>query len=219
MEKTFLQFNKAFTLAEVLITLVIIGVVAAMTIPTLINNTKKQEYVAGCKKAYSVLSQALYKIGQNNGYPVGDYTFFSEENIIDEFSKVLSVFKICDSFNECSGKSIYDYKYLNNDLNNHNVSDGRTIITNDGQMYSMIVSYGGTYGISSEDNANTLARILVDVNGSKNPNQFGYDTFIFYIVNGKGIVPAGGDAMSSCNKSNSGTNCAARVLKENAINY
>ncbi|MDD3238109.1 MAG: type II secretion system protein [Candidatus Gastranaerophilales bacterium] len=51
--------KKAFTLAEVLITLVIIGVIAALTIPALLNNTNKEEYKTGVKKAYSVLSQAV----------------------------------------------------------------------------------------------------------------------------------------------------------------
>src|SRR5574344_1323627 len=46
-------FEQGFTLAEVLIVLAIIGVVAAMTIPTLMNKVAKQEYVAGLKKAYS----------------------------------------------------------------------------------------------------------------------------------------------------------------------
>ena len=49
--------KSAFTLAEVLITLVIIGVIAAITVPTLINKTNKQEYGSKLKKAYSTLSQ------------------------------------------------------------------------------------------------------------------------------------------------------------------
>lgn len=48
----------AFTLAEVLITLGIIGVVAAMTIPTLIANIRSQQYRSRLKKAVSTLSQA-----------------------------------------------------------------------------------------------------------------------------------------------------------------
>lgn len=48
-----------FTLAEVLITLAIIGVVAAMTIPSVIINTNQQEYKTGLKKAVSVLNQAI----------------------------------------------------------------------------------------------------------------------------------------------------------------
>ena len=50
---------KGFTLAEVLITLGIIGVVAAMTMPTLINSTQGAQYKTGFKKALTVLSQAV----------------------------------------------------------------------------------------------------------------------------------------------------------------
>ena len=51
--------SNAFTLAEVLITLGIIGIVAAMTIPTLIQNYQKRAYVAGLQKAYAQLAQAF----------------------------------------------------------------------------------------------------------------------------------------------------------------
>lgn len=50
---------KAFTLAEVLITFGIIGLVAAMTIPTLMTNTGKSEYKTGFKKALSSINQAV----------------------------------------------------------------------------------------------------------------------------------------------------------------
>lgn len=52
------QIKKGFTLAEILITLGIIGVVAAITIPTLIANTRSQQYRIKFKKAVSTLSQA-----------------------------------------------------------------------------------------------------------------------------------------------------------------
>lgn len=48
-----------FTLAEVLITLGIIGIVAAMTLPSVINNSRNKQLEAGLKKAYSVIGQAL----------------------------------------------------------------------------------------------------------------------------------------------------------------
>ena len=51
--------RNAFTLAEVLITLGIIGVVAAMTMPTLLNSTQGAQYRTAYKKALSVLSQAI----------------------------------------------------------------------------------------------------------------------------------------------------------------
>ena len=51
--------KNAFTLAEVLITLVIIGVVAAITVPSLMSNTNKKENIVRLKKAVSVINQAL----------------------------------------------------------------------------------------------------------------------------------------------------------------
>ena len=57
----------AFTLAEVLITLAIIGVVAAMTIPTLISNYKKQATETKIKRFYSIMTQAISLSEIDNG--------------------------------------------------------------------------------------------------------------------------------------------------------
>ena len=51
--------KKAFTLAEVLITLAIIGVVAAISIPSVISNSQQQEFKTGLRKAVSVLNSAI----------------------------------------------------------------------------------------------------------------------------------------------------------------
>ena len=50
---------RGFTLAEVLITLAIIGVVAALTIPSVISNSQQQEFKTGLRKAVSVLNSAI----------------------------------------------------------------------------------------------------------------------------------------------------------------
>lgn len=54
--------KRAFTLAEVLITLGIIGIVAAMTMPTVINNTKNKQLETSLKKAYSILAQVTQRV-------------------------------------------------------------------------------------------------------------------------------------------------------------
>ena len=64
--------NYGFTLAEILIALIVIGVIAAITVPTLIQNTQKQEYVSALKKAYSTLSQATQQIIAEEGSPKGE---------------------------------------------------------------------------------------------------------------------------------------------------
>lgn len=59
--------KRGFTLAEVFITLVVIGIIVAITIPSLINKTNEQETVVGVKNAYSILSQAVNMAKTENG--------------------------------------------------------------------------------------------------------------------------------------------------------
>lgn len=59
--------KKGFTLAEVLITLGIIGIVAAMTLPTLVQNYKKKELVTKLQKVYTVMNQAINLAEVENG--------------------------------------------------------------------------------------------------------------------------------------------------------
>ena len=53
------QKKKGFTLAEALVTLVIIGVIAALTIPAILVNTEQHEYKSALKKALSALNQVI----------------------------------------------------------------------------------------------------------------------------------------------------------------
>ena len=69
---------KAFTLAEVLITLAIIGIVAALTIPSVISNYQQQEFKTGLKKAVSVLNEAIQtNIAQEGETPYENEDLFS----------------------------------------------------------------------------------------------------------------------------------------------
>lgn len=65
--------KKAFTLAEVLITLAIIGVVAAITIPTIVTSTNGREYETGAKKAMSTLANSLQMRYAMDGQTLADY--------------------------------------------------------------------------------------------------------------------------------------------------
>jgi prepilin-type N-terminal cleavage/methylation domain-containing protein len=65
------EYNKktAFTLAEVLITLLVISVIAAMTIPTIIAKYRIQQSVVKLKETYAVMSNAIKLVGEDYGYP------------------------------------------------------------------------------------------------------------------------------------------------------
>lgn len=75
--------NSGFTLAEVLITLGIIGVVATVTIPTLISGYKKNEYSTRLKKFYSSIQQARVMYNVQNGTTDADWEFPRANNSND----------------------------------------------------------------------------------------------------------------------------------------
>ncbi len=174
---------KAFTLAEVLITLGIIGVVAAMTLPTLIGNYQKKQVISQLKKAFSEYAQAMQMAQVENGtldtWPPLAKEQFNNNNL--EKAKYfgekylfpnIKTLKICiPSSNECWPD---DIKNLNNQRINGlvftNASESAiSFITASG--YSVYYWLHGTgYGMW----------YVVDVNGPKNrPNQIGKDIFAF----------------------------------------
>ena len=87
----------------------------------------------------------------------------------------------------------------------------------------MVYSFGylgsDIFGLLEEDNNNYIGRFWVDVNGQKGSQTYGKDLFAFVLIQGKGVLPAGYGNTNDCNSKNRGITCAARVLRENAINY
>lgn len=216
---------KGFTLAEVLITLVIIGVVVAMTISNILVSTQKHEYVSSLKKANSVLQQSLYRISNDNGYARGDYSYLIEDNkFYDEFAKVVNVIHTCSDKEECN--RVYIGKRLgldNSDLTSSFAHLGlKGLTTSEGMQFA--ISWNNMQlGLSSLDYQNIQKHgsivISVDVNGERMPNKLGLDSFMFVLLDEKGIVPAGSGSTADCNRKNYGFSCAAKVLKEGKINY
>lgn len=146
---------KAFTLAEVLITLGVIGVVAAMTLPTLIKEYQKHVWVNQLKKSYSTISQTFQKILADEG--TDDLRNIS--NLDDEyFSKYL---------NGSSGKRKNNVNYLNLDYGDE--IKGEPIINlNDGTQLQ--VDFYDPVG-------NDCGHIYIDINGESKPNMIGRDYY------------------------------------------
>lgn len=150
--------KKGFTLAEVLITLVIIGVIAAMTIPTLMNSTNNQEFRVGLKKAISALNQAMSLNYALEGTQIGAENLSSSQNIVDNlFKKRMSVITTATS-----GTAFGVASTGITATDNQNV-----FYTADGARYA--VSYAaGAYDPVADQMYYGL--ILIDVNGEKGPN-------------------------------------------------
>ncbi len=89
--------SKSFTLAEVLITLVIIGIIAAITVPIIMANHKKVEYAGKLKKFYSNMTNAIKQAEIQQGQSIQEWDF----NNIDEIIKYISYIKVETSTNSC----------------------------------------------------------------------------------------------------------------------
>jgi len=194
-----------FTLAEVLITLGIIGVVAAMTIPTLVASAQKQQYVAQLKKNYSVLSQVLLQISADNDC-YGDLActnlFKSIDNIGLEIPKYVKVLKMSTpsqsaDFFASSYKTFEGVAETNGDHSLPIVSFSEMSGTGAGSGYRYLLTDGTAISLNNIANCTSAAdsicgTIQIDLNGAKAPNMAGRDAFAFAIMGNATLYPAGG---------------------------
>lgn len=244
------MFNKkietisAFTLAEVLITLAIIGIVAALTIPTLINNYQKSQYVTGYKKAFSMWAQTAIKMANDSGCPGNLACFFDSTSAQVMGPKIIPYFKVVKTCASGETGCFASTSYMNYDHTNPTTTLGTTsdyynyqFVTADGMSVAIDYPYVacGTdlSGIPGSNSRKTCLDVWVDSNGVKPPNTLGRDLFRFFITNGKGpaVYPYGGSEYShwlenGCNKgvgsgaSVAGFSCAGRVIEEGwQMNY
>src|SRR5574344_897243 len=170
----------AFTLAEVLITLGIIGVVAALTLPVLISNYKDKEYKTAYKKAYSDMSNAILKAVVDDEFPVRD-KFDDRPTTKAEF-KILQdnfiVIKSCtiekgDLYNcWAKGEVLCDGACGGGGVPIPNGADA--FIDASGRSWAMYYFYENLY--------------LVDTNGLRPPNRYGKDRWIFSITDTNGNI-------------------------------
>lgn len=192
-----MEIKNGFTLAEVLITLVIIGIIATITILSLINKTNEQETVVAVKKAYSTVSQAYQKVIAENGEIIpstlGADSAEATKTLGEMFVKQLSAGKICGQSNneDCFSNEMYRF-FNGNDWYLWNVDTDKhyKCQLNDG-MSLAIFSWGNfeSYGTNQPLNF-VFGDIYVDINGDKGPNVLGKDIFNFWITK-YGVIPSG----------------------------
>ncbi len=179
----------AFTLTEVLITLGIIGVVAAMTIPTLMTNIKAKKLRTQFLKSYSIVQQA-FKLMENDDvssdpttYGYGEYykTFLNyvkggmdcgntDQTPSSPMKSSVPCYQMYNGakhYKSLDKKATFRYQFLD---------DGQIALP-DGTLL-MFENYGHT--------ANDILAVSVDINGYGNPpNVAGYDLFTFQLVDGE----------------------------------
>lgn len=165
--------KRAFTLAEVLITLGIIGIVAAMTLPILVNKYQKKVTAERVKKAYSEMSNAI-KLSEAFNGEIKDWNFITTGNR-KENTKIFLEKYILPYF-----KNIKTCKEGNSEECGVPVSsDGQNYVFGNGVQISFVTSVVP---------ARAMVSVLIDTNGPQKPNIIGKDVFYFEIRNNK-FVP------------------------------
>lgn len=183
--------DKAFTLAEVLITLGIIGVVAAMTLPMLIQNYHAIVLQVQFKRAYSILSQALLLMEKDTGITPNRANYAvagGSGNFVNYFRPYFLQAINCDKRNcvvemdDDQGRELsVGYVDFANTYKLHDLGlfDDGQILLNDGTLVMIENSVG-----------NIL--LTIDINGLyKKPNRWGHDLFTFQLSDEGKLLPMG----------------------------
>ena len=227
MKKNILKL--AFTLAEVLITLGIIGIVAAMTIPTLMQKYYEKQTVVKLKETYSILSQALKSASQEEGLPEewGLHTATPETAekggaILKKYLKLATDCGVNDERGTCFPKENYVSLDKKESYN----------LANTPYEYKMILLNGSaiTFRFVMPEaekplyDAGMIMSFKVDTNGPAKPNVIGRDLFMMRYYEGKGLLLEGAPNSGtpykySCKMSGNGTGCAYYVVTFGNMDY
>lgn len=234
------KFN-CFTLAEILITLGVIGVVSALTIPTLIHSYQEKVIVHSLAEVYSILNQAYRLSSEDNG-PISAWNLSTDQNearaqIIEKLTPYMKSYLICDDKNikckdrqmpvDMNGKDTnvsYTYNMIlgnTTKINIDNTGAQTPAIAKNDCDDGCYTSAGGAGGYSAH-------LIMVNVTGKDNKPMWGKDLFLFAILD-RGILPygvVGWHKKSDCNPSKAsgagwwnGTTCAGYVLNHKNLDY
>ncbi len=235
------SLRKGFTLAEVLITLGIIGIVAAMTIPTLIAKYQERQTVSKLTKAYATVSNA-YAMAKANygdlsmwGFTTNSSTIKDEEgNTIfseDTYDNIKLFWTIMSEYMRVS-KWYIDVTISDSNkmyyLGGQQMGSGKKISSEillpDG--VSLLGGWIDNYKCPQNTKCGDFS---IDINGNDNPpNTVGKDVFYFYIYD-KGIIPMGNVDASDfsfetyCDPdvdiANNGYGCTAWVIYNKNMDY
>lgn len=164
--------NKAFTLSELLVAMGIIGAIAAIAIPSLMNNMQKRALTTSLKNTYHTVKLLIEKEKlMNPSRSLGDSIFADAEKFLS--TKNFNTLSICDSGDKSCWKT-EDYRTINNTLT--------TSVKRPTNMRTAKLKNGAAIGFTPILHGGaTSATFYIDVNGDDFPNIAGRDYFMFYI--------------------------------------
>lgn len=214
--------KQGFTLAEVLVTLIIIGVIASITVPSLKRGTEEQANVAAVKKAYATISSATRILRTEQG-PTKMWDL-SAESVAAMYRTKMNAMD--------NDTAAYPTTYLNGQQYKNDNMFLKTAATPDEEAppaTSFMTADGALYYVQSTDPSCTTnnptwsgcINLGVDINGSKGPNRVGVDIFGFYVTP-KEVFPEGAGlekTATDCISSGLGWSCTSKIIQDGKISW
>lgn len=221
-KKNMMNKQNAFTLAEVLITLGIIGTVAAMTIPTLIANYQKEQVVTKLKQGYGIFVQAFNNASSDYGCRFGDL-FTYESSSLDAASRNAITTNFVQSY-------VLPYVKINKDCGftrgGECTISRKTLAGVSAPVlsweYLILLTNGMSVSfVPNNDGSKWRDMIInIDINGSKQPNIYGKDVFEMLVASTSKklmfnwqIIPRA-NLLNNCKIGGSGSYCGALILND-----
>ncbi|MCM1338273.1 MAG: type II secretion system GspH family protein [Muribaculaceae bacterium] len=214
-----MRVRHAFTLAETLITLGIIGVVAAMTIPNLIQNNRDKRVYTQLKTIQSILSQVIRaaedEFGGVSGWGITGADEQSANIIANNIKPFMKLADDCGTKNVNKVCKTATYKLRNGSL--------WASYTNNSAHYKVKL-LNGTFIWWRGNASRYYIDFFVDVNGLAGPNQWGTDLFEMLYFEDIGLRPNGAPGLDDYErtcipKTGTGFGCAWYVLTFGDMNY
>ncbi len=240
------MFKKGFTLAEVLITLGVIGVIASVTLPALKADLDRNIWSQSLKANLSIMKSAMEQMkAKEDVDDLRDTVLWSD--VVSKEVNASSSDEVIDSVKEQMDKYFKIEKIslgMPTDVSIHTLrlaSDStmdnyiRFYLANSSAIN--LVFYPASYTANcKKDFCNPVADLFLDVNADKGPNVYGKDIYRFYIAENGNIYPYGSEAVADYDESavlwnsengcagkspsGDGIACAARVIEDDySINY
>lgn len=182
--------KNGFTLAEVLITLGIIGVISALTLPALLNDTQGAQVGPKLGKAVAMFEQANQALlTENNIDSLSDggfYTTPGDPAGISDYAEELSNYLKISRF-----RSTYEIEPDDANFGHAAYNDGASWLSKDGVLYIFSCWGRRRENFNDSPQKTMIGYVVIDINGSSRPNLPGTDVFAFSFRDDGTLVPAG----------------------------
>ncbi|MDD3013813.1 MAG: type II secretion system protein [Candidatus Gastranaerophilales bacterium] len=222
-----------FTLAEILIALGIIGVIAAFVISPLVQDFEDSMNRTAWKKSFADISQAVKR------YSIDQYGDFRDvftgsgaaghDDFRNKLLTYLNYTQKCDAGTALGTNGCWtaygSYYKLSGKAHTSDYANYSRVILNNGNLLAFVLNAINCNSTFTPNNDN-CGQIIIDVNGFKGPNKIGKDIFDIFVLRNGNIIPVGtqGDVYyksptsNSCNVTlypdTAGTNCSADYLRQ-----